>query len=337
MAWDDEVSWGQELEQDARGIHVDSNRRMSYREAENDVMRNLIDDTRRLGPQAALQVHLDDPTMVTPQYIMDSRRANFLTHIPCKQGTTLAADLGSGFGTVSRVLAHRYGHVLSADASYERLLFSKSWFDWEGVQNVSYVCSDLGRLDLGEDRFDLIVLNGVLEWTPFEAPSLPPEQVQRRILSQAYDALKPGGTLYVGIENRYALDALAGHPDPHTGIRFHSVVPRFVANFLTRLFRNARRRPGVPVVPYYGKYLNYTYARPGYRKLLAGAGFGDVRFRVPLPSYNRPFRVTDDHEEIGDYFSRIRPYGMLRLFSILWPVICFHLSPGFSIYATKKT
>ena len=89
--------------------------------------------------------------------------------------------------------------------------------------------------------------------------------------------------LYVGIRNRWALAYLRG--TDHSGLRFTSYLPRFVANLYTRLRTGAR-------------YDTYTYGARGYRKLLREAGFDTPELYLVHPGYNLP-RILIPYENLA--------------------------------------
>ncbi|NUN95487.1 MAG: hypothetical protein HUU16_04885 [Candidatus Omnitrophica bacterium] len=90
----------------------------------------------------------------------------------------------------------------------------------------------------------------------------------------AWERLRPGGWLYVGIENRFGISYFLGAMD-HSYLKYTSLLPRPLADWVTR-----RRRGHA--------YRTYTYSPIGYRRLLEGAGFGEIRFFGVMPTYSRP-------------------------------------------------
>ncbi|MEK7138176.1 MAG: hypothetical protein AAB787_01575, partial [Patescibacteria group bacterium] len=94
--------------------------------------------------------------------------------------------------------------------------------------------------------------------------------------------LKKGGFLYIGIENRFAAAYLRGID--HSGLRFTSYMPRWLANIFTKLKKGHR-------------YDTYTYNVSGYRKLLKSAGFDDPNFYLVYPGYNLP-RIIIPYEDL---------------------------------------
>ena len=56
-------------------------------------------------------------------------------------------------------------------------------------------------------------------------PRRSPRVLQERFLGQLAACLKPGGALYVGIENRFGRMFWRGTPD-HQGLRYTSLMPK---------------------------------------------------------------------------------------------------------------
>jgi hypothetical protein len=121
---------------------------------------------------------------------------------------------------------------------------------------------------------DLVVMNGVLEWVA-EGRAGDPGALQEAALRKVVGLLRPGGYLYLGIENRMCAGGFMGYPDPHCGLPFVTILPRPLAQWYAR-------RKGA------SGYRNYLYSSRGYRKLLKKAGFTRLEFYVAAPSYNHP-------------------------------------------------
>ena len=74
-------------------------------------------------------------------------------------------DFGCGLGGISLALAQRCGKVVSMDCSLKRLKFLHMRATQESIENIFPVCGgDTLKLPFANEYFDLVVLNGVLEW-----------------------------------------------------------------------------------------------------------------------------------------------------------------------------
>jgi len=201
-------------------------------------------------------------------------------------------------------------------------------FNQEGLSNVKILRSSLWTLPFAKHSFDLVAMNGVLEWVAEGLPGDPGE-LQQRALRNAFDLLRPGGYLYLGIENRTALGSFIGYPDPHCGLPWVTILPRRLAHWYAR-------RKG-----HSGGYRNYLYSSGGYRRLLQKVGFSDVAVYLALPSYNHPRYLIPLGGRIFAYYVRnfnIQPSSPIRriLQQILLKLgLLKYLEYSFAIMARK--
>lgn len=191
-------------------------------------------------------------------------------------------DLGCGSGGISAALSQHCRQLTSADIKQSNVAtaLKKATVPTFGCQ------LDASTLPFRDDSFDLVVVNGVLEWVP-DAHDGDPRKVQVDTLREIRRVLRPDGVLYIGIEPRFYAKYLIGLTD-HSGLRFSSPLPRALAHRYSRLLRGRR-------------YGNYLYTIGGYRRLLREAGFEDVVPAAALPSYKVPQEIVP-----LDEFDRIR-------------------------------
>jgi SAM-dependent methyltransferase len=212
-------------------------------------------------------------------------------------------DLGAGTGTTSHALAMHYREVVALEPVLERVQFMQHRFSQEKLSNVQLVRSSLWTLPFAPESFDLVAMNGVLEWVA-EGRAGDPEELQKCALRNAFRLLRPGGYLYVGIENRFSPGYFIGYTDPHAGVPFVTVLPRPLAHWYAR-------KKGLQ------GYRNYLYTSVGYRKLLRRAGFTRFEFYLAVPSYNHPrFLIPLTGNGFSYYsqnFNHIRSRGIRRL------------------------
>ncbi|MGJ5079299.1 class I SAM-dependent methyltransferase [Bradyrhizobium sp. HKCCYLS3013] len=325
----------QPLDVDQTGIFVSASPALRYEEIPASRLTRLLSDIPAHGLREALRRHLGSDDLISEDYLFSRSRARFLERVPDSAAPdSRALEIGSGYGPIVRIMAQRYAEVVAIEASYERLRLSQLWHEEERLANIRYVRAGIGEIDLGKSQFDLVVMNGSLEWIPYEFPERPPRQTQLDALRRIHLALRPGGILYLGIENRFSLFALAAHPDPHTGIPFHSVVPRKVADLLARML--VRPPPTVPRVDRHRKYLNYTYSYGGYRRLLRNAGFGEIAAAVPWPSYNRPEQILTGARELVAAYRQHPLYRLAAWTGGIYPAALWSMAPGYGIYARRE-
>jgi ubiquinone/menaquinone biosynthesis C-methylase UbiE len=199
-------------------------------------------------------------------------------------------DVGAGTGTNSHAFAMHYGQVVALEPVLERIRFMQQRFRQENLSNVQVIRSTLWTLPFAAASFDLVAMNGVLEWVP-AGQSGDPRDLQIEALKNMFRLLRPGGALYVGIENRTCPEYLFGCRDPHCGLPYVTVLPRPLAQWYAR----AKGRDG---------YRNYLYSSWGYRKLLREAGFSSVEVFIAVPSYNHPRYLIPMKDNVFSYFWR---------------------------------
>ena len=210
-------------------------------------------------------------------------RADWFPEVSLRKGMR-ALDVGSGWGNIAFLLSEFIDEVYSLEGVIERADFQQIRREQDHVRNLTVVNADLIALPFLTQSFDLVVLNGVLEWVGLADLERAPRDVQLAVLRRIRGLLKPGGCLYIGIENRLGLAVFQGETD-HSGLPYTSLLPRCLADLVVRIHgRSHYRTQGLAC---HG-YRTYTYTPRGYRKLLQEAGFPNVSVSWVLPGYNLP-------------------------------------------------
>jgi SAM-dependent methyltransferase len=215
-------------------------------------------------------------------FIPEARAAGRLLLPPGRRTTLL--DLGCGIGPLSINFSHYVDDVVAADCGLVQLQLLKARAKEAGLNNLRLVCAgDRRHLPFPSGTFDLVLLNGVLEWVGIKFKG-EPRQRQIEFLKEVRRVLKPDGEVYIGIENRFGLPYLFGMPDEHTRLRFVTLLPRLLADTLSR-------------TKVHKPYRIYTYSRRGFRKLLREAGYGSDQFYFPLPNYRNVRQIAHHHSK----------------------------------------
>ncbi len=257
-------------------------------EIPHEHMTEVLANAAARGWKSALLDSPHDCVRRPSEMILNLDRANWkwLTGLPAE---SRVLDVGAGMGANSHALATRFRGVVALEPVSERIEFMRHRFAQEGLANIRVVQSSLWTLPFAPESFDLIAMNGVLEWVP-QGQTGDPRELQLRALRNMQRLLRPGGSFYLGIENRFTPGYFVGHPDPHCGLPYVTILPRPLAHWYAR----RRGQPG---------YRNYLYSSRGYRRLLKSAGFRNVDIYVALPSYNHPRYLIPLQRNIFSYYT----------------------------------
>lgn len=262
---------------------------------------SLLWEAREIGWRQAVERRFkDDRDMLIS--ILDWQRVSWVPLVGLNPDA-VALDVGSGYGAITHTLARTVREVYSLEAIPERLEFLRIRLEQEGIQNVHLVqCSALAP-PLLDNSFDLIVVNGVLEWVGLWDRHPDPRAVQLHFLAKLRRLLRDGGVLVVGIENRYGHTAWRGAMD-HSGLPYTSLMPRFLASLYMRAKAEQHHRMNHN---WTRQYRTYTYSQRGYRKLLAESGLLSPQFYWADPGYNQPYSLIPLEKKL------VQGHGLQRL------------------------
>lgn len=219
--------------------------------------------------------------------MLDFQRASWVPMLGLDE-SAVALDIGCGYGAITHAISRVLGEIYSVEAIPERIEFTQERLRQENIRNVRLIQASAMALPFVENSFDLVVVNGILEWVGEWDLKGSPRGVQLRFLRDVGRLLKPDGLLVIGIENRVGYDLLLGSTD-HSGIPFTSLVPRRMASFMLRHSSTPHHRTKLNSNR---EYRTYTYSEQGYRKLLTDAGFAAVSCYWATPGYNQPHHLV---------------------------------------------
>ena len=268
-----------------QGIPVFGTRSDYWCNVPREEMRGLVEESQRSGDWEAaaeklVPAYLDH---MKPLYRGD---AQYLWPL---NGSSRVLDVGSMWGGVALSVARHCGELVALDKTFETLNFLRVRAAQMGLHNVRAVHSHATTLPFSEGSFDLVILNGVLEWIPYEpdwifeahwegkwesAPGYTrtPDETQLEALRQILRVLKPDGVLYIAIENRYGLPYFYGFPDDHINVKLVPLLPRKLGDMLSRLRGK-------------GEYRTYVYSPRQLEGLAKKAGFQRVQLYGTHPHY----------------------------------------------------
>lgn len=231
----------------------------------------------------------------------DTAKVRYYLGLPTS-ARSLALDIGAGSGVIAAGLAASFQRVVALEHDEQWSEFMRLRFAQDGVANVEVRCAGALPLPFATDTFDLVVVNGVLEWIPDAAPAgQPPREAQLGFLQDVLRILRPGGVIGVAIENRWCLENLRG-ASPHGEPSFAAILPRPIADW------RCRRLTGKP-------YRTWIYGPGGYRRLFREAGYASFDIKPVLPTYHDPRSVVSfrDGAAIRATFSPRNPLKRIAL------------------------
>ncbi|MFN7140578.1 MAG: methyltransferase domain-containing protein, partial [Limisphaerales bacterium] len=183
-------------------------------------------------------------------------------------------DYACGWGNLSVSLARSAKEVHGIDLSLQRARFAKRHAEYRGLKNLKWVVGgDAQKLPFPDGYFDVVILNGILEWIPTSRDlDKSPTEAQLIFLRELARITSPEGMICLAIENRIGFKYFLGSKDEHSRLRYMTILPRWLADVYSS------RKRGKP-------FREYTHTIGGYRNLLGAAGFPNSEAYIPFPSY----------------------------------------------------
>ena len=274
-----------------------------------ETINKLNQDAESIGWMDALIKNIDKSTV---DYMLNETRSDLSHFIPLDKRTTVL-DLGSSWGSLSTNISKHCNKLFAIDICYETIKFLEIRARQMGLKNISVSRSDALTMPFPDGMFDVVILNGVLEWFGFRGRFVAdqnylfrkgaeglrndeknPRALQLRALMEVSRVLKKDGVCITAIENRISKVYFQGSPDDHTGVWGVNLLPRSLANLVMKYKKGE-------------SYSTYTYTKKGYERLFKEAGFQFSNFLCAFPSYETP-------KEIIPYNSKIIEYRYKSLF-----------------------
>ena len=274
---------------DTNGVWVFDESDAYWGEVDRDLMQRVLASARAHTWRGALETELRPVHPGLMNYVHHPARADWHVLLPLDRERTVALDVGAGWGANSFGIAPHVKRVYAAEKIAERVEWIALRAAQDAVPSVIPVRAELQTLPFAPGSLDVVAVNGVLEWAGLVDPNphggrpASPRVLQERFLRQLASLLRPGGWLYVGIENRFGRMFLLGTPD-HQGLRYTSLLPKPMARAYTWL--RASASPRTHHVE--RDYRTWVYSFSGYPALLEQCGFTDVQRYAAVPGYNVP-------------------------------------------------
>ncbi len=210
-------------------------------------------------------------------YHLAAGRANHIRVLDIPQDISIL-ELGSGCGALSRYLGENHRVLHCVEGSPRRAMIARE--RCRGLDNVKVYCADFRKLEL-EPEYDLVLLNGVLEYAPvfFGGEGRDPDEATAALLHLAKSALTENGILLIAIENKIGLKYWCGASEDHTGRLFDGI--------------HGYPTPGTA----------RTYSKRELAQILAASGFDFSKFYSCFPDYKFAKSIlVDDSATHNDFF-----------------------------------
>jgi SAM-dependent methyltransferase len=174
-------------------------------------------------------------------------------------------EIGSGMGAITEPLSERVKKVDCIELSKRRSLANA--YRNKQNNNITIYVGSFSKIKLRK-KYDVIVLIGVLEYAELYINSDTPFA---DFLKKLYSLLKPGGKIYIAIENRLGMKYLAGNPEDHWGKAYFGIEGY-----------NTDKKGAK------------TFSKSELEQLLKDTGYTDFYFYYPFPDYKLPKYVYSD-------------------------------------------
>lgn len=251
------------------------------RYSDGDVEDDLLDIVKR--GENIENVLARDNRWATLCHLSPNRR-NLLEWYPFEPAKNLL-EIGAGCGALTGLFCERTDSVTAVELSKKRAEIIETRHRQH--ENLRIIVANLDDLTLSS-RFDYVTLIGVLEYADRFMESADPHLC---LLKKATAFLKPGGTLFLAIENALGMKYFAGAAEDHLGNFFSSV-------------------EGYPELK-----RKMTFGRKELLDMASRAGFRTVNCYYPIPDYKLPDAIfSDDHlPSLSDLLSVTPNYDRDRL------------------------
>jgi len=174
-------------------------------------------------------------------------------------------EIGSGMGAITAPLSLKVKQVDCVEISKTRSLTNA--YRNKDKKNITIYVGSFEKIQF-IINYDVIVLIGVLEYAGLYINSSEPYS---DFLKKLSTLLKPGGKLYIAIENRLGLKYLAGSPEDHWGKPFFGIEGYNTDE------KGAK-----------------TFSKSELEQLLLNSGYSDIYFYYPVPDYKLPKLIYSD-------------------------------------------
>ena len=197
-------------------------------------------------------------------YHLSYIRQNILAGVGISKSDTVL-EIGSGMGAITGKLCEKAMSVTCVELSKKRSEINA--FRNRDMDNLKIYVGNFETVEPHLGEFDVVTLIGVFEYGRSYIHS---EEPYKDFLKIALRHLKPGGRLYIAIENRLGLKYFADCKEDHVGINFEGIEGYTNTNGAV------------------------TFSREEFEHLFSDCGISSYRFMYPYPDYKFPMQIFSD-------------------------------------------
>lgn len=196
-------------------------------------------------------------------YHLSPIRENILEWYPFEPDATLL-EIGAGCGALTGLFCRKVGRVVAVESSESEAAVNRERN--KKYSNLTVMNENFCSMPI-EERFDYVTLIGIFGCAGRYDDSDDPYM---EMLKKAKTCLKPGGKLFLAVENRYGVKYFAGAKEDYTGRCFDGL-ENYVAADDVR-----------------------TFSHKTLDKMLLEAGFTQNEFYYPMPDDKLPSEIYSD-------------------------------------------
>ena len=198
-------------------------------------------------------------------YHLSRQRENIIEPMHINETDTVL-EVGAGMGAVTGAIAKKCKEVDCIELSKRRSLINA--YRHKNMDNIKIIVGNFKNIKIVK-KYDVITLIGVLEYAYHYIEGKQPYQ---EFIKKLAECLKPGGRIYIAIENKLGLKYFAGYPEDHLG-KIYAGLEGYERSDKVR-----------------------TFTRTELKSLVEKNGFYNVEFYYPFPDYKLPTVIY--HESI---------------------------------------
>ena len=153
----------------------------------------FLKNAESIGWKEAIGVHIKN---LDHAYIFDEKRGDWSFLLPLDKDKSVVLDAGSGWGAIIFSLQSMSKKMVALDLFHRKSRFIKIRCQQEDSHNIEPLTGNVQELPFADNSFDLVILNGVLEWTALFDSNRSPLSIQQEVLKETYRVLKKDGYLF---------------------------------------------------------------------------------------------------------------------------------------------